>query len=57
MGRARPEHEFRIQAVATFLEVTAIGHLRDHVGGTQRVTQLDALIGTCVPILEGAGNR
>src|SRR6478609_12071970 len=35
------QHELRVQAVAAFLQVTAVGHLRNHVGGAEQVPQLD----------------
>jgi hypothetical protein len=38
-GRAA-QHEFRIQAIAALLQITAVGHLRDHVGGAEQVPKL-----------------
>ncbi len=39
--RDAAEHELRIQPVAALLEITAVGHLRDHVGGAEQVPELD----------------
>src|SRR3954465_10408734 len=38
--RAEPaEHELRKEAVAAFLEITAVGHLRNDVGRTHHLAQ------------------
>src|SRR5262252_2496609 len=39
--RHSTEHELGVQPVAALLEITAIGHLRDHVGSAEQVTQHD----------------
>jgi hypothetical protein len=39
--RDAAEHELRIEPVAAFLEVTAVGHLRDHVGRAEQVPEHD----------------
>ena len=38
--RDTAEHEFGVQPVAAFLEITAIRHLREHVGGAEQVPDL-----------------
>ena len=46
LHRDAAEHELGVEAVAAFLEVTAIGHLREHVGRAEQVA--DATIARVV---------
>src|SRR5919201_1200542 len=56
-ARESSEHELRKKPIAALLEITAIGHLRDDVGGAdhvsdapeQRVGHADRLSGALVP--------
>ena len=54
--RHAAQHKLGVEPVAAFFQITAVGHLRDHVGRAQQVTELDvARVGDdCADLFEAA---